>query len=82
MNESQRLALKRYHQRIAEDIIVTEDLLGEMYQVGIFEQAMIQIIRVSLSVSLTDCLPACLFACLPTYLHVCLSGCLGSVRHT
>ncbi|XP_005107429.2 uncharacterized protein LOC101846089 [Aplysia californica] len=45
MNEGQRAALKRYHQRLAEDIIVSEDLLGELYQVGIFEKGMIDMIR-------------------------------------
>ena len=53
MNETQRSALKRYHGRLAEDLLVTEALLADMYQAGIFEQTMLQIIRVRFFICLT-----------------------------
>ena len=46
MNDTQRTALKRYHGRLADDLLVTEELLAALYQAGIFEQTMLQIIRV------------------------------------
>ena len=46
MNESQRAVLRRYHQRLADDLVVTEELLGEMYQERIFPHGMIELIRV------------------------------------
>ena len=46
MNESQRAVLRRYHQKLADDLVVTEELLGEMFQEGIFPLGMIDLIRV------------------------------------
>ncbi|GFR75795.1 CASP2 and RIPK1 domain containing adaptor with death domain [Elysia marginata] len=45
MNESQKAVLRRYHQKLADDLIVTEDLLGEMFQEGIFPHGIIELIR-------------------------------------
>ncbi|GFO05834.1 casp2 and ripk1 domain containing adaptor with death domain [Plakobranchus ocellatus] len=45
MNESQRIVLKRFHQKLADDLVITEELLGELYQAGIFPLGMIELIR-------------------------------------
>lgn len=47
MDENDRAVIKRYHEDMAKDIIVTEDLLGELYEKGVFQPDFIEIIRVS-----------------------------------
>ena len=47
MNSDQRAALKRYHQRLVHDLVVTEELLVGLLQEGVFDIGMIQLIRVS-----------------------------------
>ncbi|KAJ8321912.1 hypothetical protein KUTeg_000383 [Tegillarca granosa] len=46
MNEMQREVLKRHHMDLIRDIIVTEELLGECYQNGLFDTSVIDFIRV------------------------------------
>lgn len=45
MNSVQKTVLQRYHQQLAEDIMMTEDLFGALYQKKVFELKMIDTIK-------------------------------------
>ena len=47
MNSVQKTVLQRYHQQLADDIMMTEDLFGALYQKKVFELKMIDTIKVS-----------------------------------
>ena len=47
MNESQRAVLQKHYRHLADDIILTDNLLAALYQQHIFERNMIDMIKVS-----------------------------------
>jgi hypothetical protein len=47
MNEMQRSVLQRHFRQLSNDLILTDDLLGAMYQRKIFERNMIEMIKVN-----------------------------------
>lgn len=49
MNEAQRVVLQRHIKQLADDIMITEELLAMMYQRKIFERGMIEAIKVRIS---------------------------------
>lgn len=49
MNPVQRNVLQRHHQQLADDIMMTEDLFGALFQKKVFEWKMIEAIKVSSS---------------------------------
>ena len=52
MNSVQRNVLQRHHQQLADDIMMTEDLLGALYQKKVFELKMIEAIKVKCIITL------------------------------
>ncbi|CAG2193053.1 unnamed protein product [Mytilus edulis] len=45
MNDAQRSVLQRHFRQLSNDLILTDDLLGAMYQKKIFERNMIELIK-------------------------------------
>jgi len=46
MNDAQRVVIQRHIKQLADDIMITEELLAMMYQRKIFERGMIEAIKV------------------------------------
>ena len=49
MNSIQRNVLQRHHQQLADDLMMSEDFFGALYQRKVFELKMIETIKVGLS---------------------------------